>query len=132
MVAVDFDLKYNGAAMSLGGRDAERPYRSFVILGNGVHWTDHDLSILNTYVDYTYLVRDSAIVRYAEYVRKKAELDGEDFFNYFMAYVKGLTTTPPDDFKVHDSDFVPCRPRDAPPLKELLTKQFADYPVNGA
>lgn len=132
LVAVDFDLEYNGTAMAISGRDAVRPYRSVVILGNGVHWTDHDLSVLNAYVDYTYLVRDCAIIRYAEYVREKAETAEKDFFNYFMAYFKGLTNTLVDDFEVHDSDFVPCRPHDAPPLKDVLAAQFADYPVSGA
>jgi hypothetical protein len=132
LVAVDFDLKYNGTAMAIEGRDAARPYRSFVILGNGVHWTDHDSAVLDTYVDYTYCVRDSAIVRYAEYVRRKAELAGEDFFPYFMAYFKGLTNTAADDFEVHDSDFVPLRPSDAAPLQDVLKKQFVGYPVNDA
>jgi hypothetical protein len=132
LVAVDFDLKYNGTAMAIRGREAPRPYRSFVILGNGVHWTDHDLSVLDTYVDYTYLVRDSAIVRYAEYVREKAALAGEDFFSYFMAYFKGLTNTVADDFEVRDSDFVPVRPNSAAPLQDVLKKQFVDYPVNDA
>jgi carbon monoxide dehydrogenase subunit G len=132
LVAVDFDLKYNGTAMAIGGRDATRPYRSFVILGNGVHWTDHDLSVLDTYVDYTYLMHDSAIVRYAEYVREKAELAGEDFFSYFMSYFKGLTKTVADDFEVRDSDFVPVRPKDAAVLQDVLKKQFVGYPVNGA
>lgn len=80
LVAVDFDLRYNGTAMALSGRQADRSYRSFVILGNGVHWTAHDLSVLDTYVDYAYLVQDSAIIRYAEYVREKAVVTGEDFF----------------------------------------------------
>lgn len=132
LVAVDFDLEYNGTAMALGGRDATRPYRSFVILGNGVHWTDHDLSVLDTYVDYTYLVHDSAIVRYAEYVKEKAALAGEDFFSYFMSYFKGLTNTVADDFEVCDSDFVPLRPKDAAALQDVLKKQFVGYPVNGA
>lgn len=132
LVAVDFDLEYNDTAMAHSGRDAIRPYRSVVILGNGVHWTDHDLSVLNAYVDYTYLVRDCAIIRYAEYVREKAEVAEKDFFNYFMAYFKGLTNTLVDDFEVHDSDFVPCRPHDAPPLKDVLAAQFANYPVSGA
>ncbi len=132
LVAVDFDLKYNGTAMAIGGRDAVRPYRSFVILGNGVHWTDHDLAVLDTYVDYTYLVRDSAIVRYAEYVRQKAALAGEDFFSYFMAYFKGLTNTMADDFEVRDADFVPVRPNNAAALQDVLKKQFVGYPVNGA
>ena len=132
LVAVDFDLEYNRTAMALGGRDATRPYRSFVILGNGVHWTDHDLSVLDTYVDYTYLVQDSAIVRYAEYVREKAKLAEENFFPYFMAYFKGLTNTVADDFEVRDSDFVPVRPSGAPALQDVLKKQFVGYPVNGA
>lgn len=129
LVAVDFDLLYNETAMALGGRDAERNYRSFVILGNGVHWTAHDLSILDTYVDCTYLVQDSSIIRYADYVRREADSKGEDFFPYFMSYFKGLTTTEGDGFDVRSSDFVPLRPQDGPSLKEALLGQFADYPV---
>lgn len=129
LVAVDFDLLYNEMAMALSGREAERNYRGFVILGNGVHWTDHDLSILDTYVDCTYLVRDQSIIRYADYVRREADSKGEDFFRYFMSYFKGLTTMEADDFSVDDSDFVPLRPQDGPSLKEAVLKQIADYPI---
>lgn len=131
LVAVDFDLKYNGTAMAIGGRDTVRPYRSFVILGNGVHWTDHDLSVLDAYVDYTYLVHDSAIIRYAEYVREKAELVGEDFFPYFMSYFRRLTNTVADDFEVRSSDFVSVRPNNSAALQDVLKKQFLSYPVSG-
>ncbi len=131
LVAVDFDLKYNGTAMALGGRDMERPYRSFVILGNGVHWTEHDKSVLGAYVDYTYLARDSALIRYAEYIREKAELAGVDFMAHFMAHFRGLTKPPTDDFEVLNSDFDAVRPRGTIPLKEALERQLAPYPVNG-
>ncbi len=129
LVAVDFDLLYNETAMTLSGRDAQRSYRSFVILGNGVHWTPHDLSILDAYVDCTYLVGDQSIIRYADHVRREADSKGEDFFQYFMSYFRGLTTTEADGFDVHDSDFAPLRPQDGPSLKEALLRQFADYPV---
>lgn len=133
LVAVDFDLLYNGTPMAISGRHAGRAYRSFVILGNGVHWTPHDLSVLETYVDYTYLVKDSAIIRYAEYIRERAESAQKGFMPYFMAHFRGLTNTPVDeDFEVYDYDFVPVRPHGAAPLLEALADQFVEYPISGA
>ncbi len=72
LVAIDFDLAFNGTLLTQGDHSRDRLFRSFAILGNGVHWTDHDLSILQTYVDYTYLATDEAIIRYADYIRQIA------------------------------------------------------------
>lgn len=130
LTAVDFDLRYNETALALSGRVPQRSFRSFVILGNGVHWTEHDLSILDTYVDYTYLVRDSAIIRYADYVRGIAEAANEDFFETFMSHFKGLTTTPEDNFEVGEDDFKPLRPLGLyEPLQQTLLAQFGSYPI---
>lgn len=130
LVAVDFDLKYNESALALSGPGSSRPFRSFVILGNGVHWTEHDLSVLGTYVDYTYLVKDSAIIRYADYIRKLAEEEGEDFMDYFMAHFMGLSNTTPDDFEVFEEDFEPLRPEgSSDSLQTTLLAQFGPYPV---
>lgn len=132
LVAVDFDLKYNESALALSTPESHRPFRSFVILGNGVHWTEHDLSILSTYVDYTYLVKDSAIIRYAEYIRGLAEETDEDFMEHFMAHFMGLSNTPPDDFEVFEEDFVPVRPVGlSDSLQKTLLAQFDSYPVIG-
>lgn len=133
LTAVDLDLRYNDAALALSGRGPQRPFRTFVILGNGVHWTEHDLSILETYVDYTYLARDCAIIRYAEYIRERAEASNEDFFEKFMSHFKGLTKTPDDDFEVYKEDFEPLRPVGlSDPLQRTLLDQFAPYNVIGA
>jgi hypothetical protein len=104
LVAVDLDLRHNGSIKPLQDPGVPKKLLSIVALGNGVHWTDKDRAILGTYVDYTWLVRDEAIVRYAEYVR---ELAGEDyeFLPYFMDYFKGMTVQAPDDFTVQDEDF---------------------------
>lgn len=49
-----------------------------------------------------------------------------------MAYFRGLTNTPVDEFEVYDSDFVPVRPHEAEPLKEALVKQVSSYPITYA
>jgi hypothetical protein len=126
LVAIDFDLAFNRTVLALSGR-AARKYRSIVVLGNGVHWTKNDLSVLQTYVDYTYLANDAAIIRYAEYVRAKAIEEGREFLEYFMAYFNGMTKTPPDSFKVHPGDFSVMVPADAPPLLDAVLAQLDDY-----
>jgi hypothetical protein len=83
-----------------------------VALGNGVHWTAKDLAVLGTYVDYTYLVRDAAIIRYAEYVQELSGDDPEEFIDYFMAYFQGMTKQERDDFEVLDDDFTIVAPED--------------------
>jgi hypothetical protein len=111
LVAVDFDLQFNEMMLSQGAPDSPRQFRSFALLGNGVHWTDHDLSVLQTYVDFTIQVKDEAIVRYAEFVRGLAEASGKPFLGFFMSYFNGMTRTPGDSFQVNASDFVLLRPR---------------------
>lgn len=103
LVAVDLDLQYNNCVKPLeeGG---DKRLLSLVALGNGVHWSEKDKAVLGTYVDYTFLVRDSGIIRYAEYVRDLVDED-EDFLAAFMAYFKGMTKQEPDDFAVGDDDF---------------------------
>ena len=91
LVAVDFDLRFNDTLLCQSSPPGPRKYKSIVALGNGVHWTDHDLAVLETYVDHTYLVRDEAIIRYAEYIRGLALTAGEDFFSVFMSYFIVMT-----------------------------------------
>ncbi len=54
MVAVDLDILHNGTVKPLAESSGDKNYLSLVALGNGVHWTDKDVAILGTYVDYTY------------------------------------------------------------------------------
>jgi hypothetical protein len=128
LVAVDFDLRFNGSVLPLMGRDAERPFRSFVVLGNGVHWTVHDLAVLGTYVDYTFLAQDAAILRYSDWVRARADAAGEPFFAYFMRYFQGMTKTPPDAFAVTPEDFAPLVPAGTYSLLGRLEEQIRPYP----
>lgn len=132
LVAIDFDLRFNGSVLPIMGRDSKRAFRSFVVLGNGVHWTEHDLRILGTYVDYTFVAQDDGILRYAEWIRAKAEALGEDFFPFFMRYFQGMTVTPPDDFVVTSADFVPIAPPGTYSLLDQLEGQVAPYPVSDA
>lgn len=133
LVAVDFDIRYNARILSSSDGEDCRPFRSFALLGNGVHWTDHDLAVLATYVDFTFLVRDTAIIRYAEFVREKAEADGVGFFTYFMSYFNGMTNTAADLFDVSELDFQLLRPTQGPfrdkGLCELVLMQIPDYTV---
>lgn len=132
LVAVDFDLRFNGSVLPIMGRDSVRPFRSFVVLGNGVHWTTHDLAVLGTYVDYTFLATDEAILRYAEWVRERADAAGQEFFGYFMRYFQGLTKTPPDAFDVTAADFVPLVPTGQHSLLGRLEAQVGPYSVTTA
>jgi hypothetical protein len=129
LVAIDFDLKYNGTLLAQSASGANRSFRSFVVLGNGIHWTVNDLAILETYVDYTYLVDDAAVVRYAEFVRKLSLDSKADFFNYFMTYFQGMTNTPPDAFTVTAADFVPMRPSGAGSFLDAVQRQIPSYKV---
>lgn len=129
LVAVDFDLRFNGSVLPIMGRNAQRPFRSFVVLGNGVHWTTHDLAVLGTYVDYTFLAGDAAILRYSEWVRAKATAAGEDFFAFFMRYFQGMTKTPPDAFEVTAADFLPLVPTGTHTLLGKLEEQVEPYPT---
>jgi hypothetical protein len=129
LVAIDYDLAFNKSLLALTGRKTKRPYRSFVVLGNGVHWKPNDLAVLDTYVDFTYLAQDAGIIRYAEFVRQKAEAAGEEFKDYFMSYFEGMTKTPPDSFTVSAADFVALAPKGAPPLIDMLLAQISKYPT---
>ncbi len=104
LVAIDLDLLHNGNVKPLQPLDAPKQLISIVALGNGVHWTEKDKAVLGTFVDFTWLVRDEAIVRYAEFVRHLAG-DTEDFLPFFMDYFKGMTVQQDDDFEVYDDDF---------------------------
>lgn len=104
LVAIDLDLLHNDNVKPLEAPGSQKKLISLVALGNGVHWTSKDKAILGTYVDYTFLVRDSAIIRYAQFLRERAGED-VDFMEYFMAYFKGMTKQELDDFLVIDDDF---------------------------
>lgn len=129
LVAIDFDLRYNKTLLTQTKDKDQRAFKSFVVLGNGVHWTDHDLAILETYVDFTYLATDDAVIRYAEFVRAIALKQKAEFFKFFMAYFQGMTKTPPDSFTVTNSDFTVVRPKDAGPFLETVAKQIPPYKV---
>lgn len=127
MVAVDLNILHNGTVKPLSGSDEGKTYISLVALGNGVHWTEKDLAILGTYVDYTYSVKDSAIVRYAEFVRALAGGDPAKFFGLFMEYFKGMTKAPPDEFQVSDDDFVVVAPaEEGRSLKAVISEHVLE------
>jgi hypothetical protein len=110
LVAIDLDLLHNGSVKPLEREGAEaKQLISMVALGNGVHWTDKDKAILATYVDFTFLVKDTGIIRYAEYVHEQAD-EAEDALDAFMSYFKGLTKQDEDDFEVNDDDFAVIAP----------------------
>lgn len=129
LVGADFDLRFNETLLALSGIDADRPFRSFVVLGNGVHWTAHDLAVLETYVDYTYLVPDRTIIRYADYVKEAAEELNAEFCSFFRAYFQGMTKTPADAFAVAEDDFDLLRPEEGPSLLQALEGQVGAYPI---
>lgn len=130
LVAIDFDLLFNKTLLALSDRTAARSYKSIVVLGNGVHWTTHDRAILRTYVDNTYLAADSAIIRYADYVRAKAEAAGRAFFEFFMGYFDGMTQTVSDDFIVRESDFPAIEPENAAGLLRTVEAQMRPFPTH--
>lgn len=120
LVAIDLDLKVNGTVKPLQDSNADKQLLSFVALGNGVHWTEKDKAVLGTFVDFTYLVPDKSIIRYAEYVKAKAPANA-DIMKHFMDYFKGMTVQVEDDFQVFDDDFEIIVPTDeARSLKEIL------------
>lgn len=133
LVAIDFDLLFNDGMLVASAPDDYRPFRSFALLGNGVHWTDHDLSVLQTYVDYTFQVKDEAIIRYAEFVRGIATSGGVEFFDFFMEYFYGMTVTPADAFAVDAKDFLLLRPAKGKAagstLLDLVKAQIPSYKV---
>ena len=132
LVAIDADLKFNTVikAYAATSSNTPRPYKSFVVLGNGVHWTTHDRQILGTYVDYTFLVPDSTILRYADFVQVLAEQADQPFFEFFMSYFQGMTKTLPDAFTVDSHDFQVVQPEnETRPFIEIVENQINDYPV---
>lgn len=120
LVAVDIDIHYNGSVKPLQDPQAQKGTISIVALGNGVHWTAKDRAVLGTYVDYTYLVKDAAIIRYARYIQELMN-DGDDFLVYFMDYFQGMTKQDRDEFEVTDQDFEIVEPsREARSLRQVL------------
>jgi hypothetical protein len=128
LVAIDLDIRHNGSVKPLeeaAGQD--KGTISIVALGNGVHWTAKDRALLGTYVDYTYLVRDTAIIRYAEFVQALADED-DDFLDFFMAYFQGMTKQERDDFEVDDDDFEIVAPSgESRSLREVLEQHAAAF-----
>jgi len=104
LVAIDLDLRHNGTVKPLADAAARRRLLSFVALGNGVHWTKKDRAILGTYVDFVFLVKDEAIIRYARWVAEQAD-EENDALAAFMDYFVGMTKQPNDEFLVTDEDF---------------------------
>lgn len=128
LVAIDLDIRHNGSVKPLeAAAGQDKGTISIVALGNGVHWTAKDRAVLGTYVDYTYLVRDAAIIRYAEFVQELADED-DDFLDFFMAYFQGMTKQERDDFEVDDDDFEVVAPADeARSLREVLEQHVAAF-----
>ncbi len=123
LVAIDIDLKNNGTIKPLQTEGSKQTL-SVVALGNGVHWTTKDLQVLQTYVDFTFLVTDAAIIRYAEFVRNLTP-PGEDFLEFFMNYFQGMTKQDPDEFISTDNDFEIVVPRDETrSLREVLSSHI--------
>jgi hypothetical protein len=104
LVAIDLDLRHNGTIKPLATASDARRLISLVAVGNGVNWTPKDKAVLGTYVDFTYLVRDAAIIRYAKFVHERDEQELDELAA-FMAYFVGLTKQSDDDFEVLDDDF---------------------------
>lgn len=124
LVAIDLDLQHNGSVKPLESGLERKKLLSIVVLGNGVHWTEKDRAVLGTYVDFTWLVKDSAIIRYAEYVREMAG-EEDDFLGYFSDYFVGMTKQPNDDFEVFDSDFTVITPsEERRTLREALLEHI--------
>jgi hypothetical protein len=126
LVAIDLDIQHNGNLRCLAG-NAPRKCINGVVVGNGVHWTAKDRNVLRTYTDFVYLARDEAIIRYAEFVRVRAERAKIDFRPFFMSYFNGLTKFAGDDFPVGDDDFAVVTPEaNAKPLSSLLLDHLRD------
>jgi hypothetical protein len=133
LVAIDADLMFNEKIKAQMAPNTLRRYISVVVLGNGVHWTEKDKRILRTFVDYTFLIPDETIIRYADYVRSLSEETGEPFLQFFMSYFKGMTNTPPDSFAVDSMDFQIVQPEaETRSLIEVLEGQIDDYLVEPA
>ncbi|MCT7952380.1 hypothetical protein NG798_21520 [Ancylothrix sp. C2] len=106
LVAIDADLRFNGTVKPQAVPQQLRRYLSIVVLGNGVHWERKSRRVLLTYVDHVYLVPDTSIIRYCDYVRNLSQQKGEDFLQFYMDYFSGMTTMKNDNFQVDDDDFV--------------------------
>lgn len=125
LVAIDADLKFNGTIKALSPEGARRNYVSVAVLGNGVHWTDKDKNILRTFIDYTYLVSDDSIIRYAEYVRSLAAIQNAPFLPFFMEYFQGMIKTAADSFSVTTDDFkIVCPEDETRSLLDVLETQL--------
>jgi hypothetical protein len=103
LVAIDLDLRHNGSVKPLEGPN-QKTTISVVALGNGVHWTSKDRAVLRTYVDFTYLVKDKAIIRYIKFVLDQCG-EEEDPLEFFQAYFQGMTRQERDEFQVTHDDF---------------------------
>lgn len=120
LVAIDVDLLHNGSVKPLEGPN-QKTTISVVALGNGVHWTPKDRAVLRTYVDFTYLVKDEAVIRYAQFVQDLCGED-EDFLEFFKAYFQGMTKQERDEFQVTDNDFEIIEPStEGRSLRQVLT-----------
>ncbi len=126
LVAIDADLKWNKSLKAFGSADIARPYLSVVVLGNGVHWEAKSRHVLTTYVDQVFLVHDSTIIRYCEFVKEKSQAAGKDFLPFYMSYFPGLTKMQEDGFNVSDADFHSLTGEKRPLLEVLEShiKQF--------
>ncbi len=128
LVAIDLDIRHNGSVKPLEvAAGADKGTISIVALGNGVHWTPKDQAVLGTYVDYTYLVKDDAIIRYAEFVQEFVD-EEEDFLDFFMSYFQGMTKQERDEFEVDDDDFEIVAPTDEErSLRVVLEEHVAAF-----
>jgi hypothetical protein len=129
LVAIDLDLHHNGTIKPLSTEGESRNLLSFVALGNGVHWTAKDRAVLGMYVDYTFLVKDDAIIRYARFVEELADED-DDALEALMAYFKGLTKQEDDTFAVGDDDFEIVAPtNERRTLRGVLSEHVRDADI---
>lgn len=125
LVAVDLDLSLNKSVKPQSVSGQPRKYLSVVVLGNGVHWEAKSRKVLDTFVEYAFLVPDTTILRYCEYVRALADQAGQDFLPFFMKYFKGMTIQPPDDFAVSGEDFVGITGTSGESLVALLERHVS-------
>jgi hypothetical protein len=109
LVAIDLDVRHNGSVKPLEDQSEPKKLLSLVALGNGVHWTDKDRKVLGTYVDFSFIVKDAAIIRYADFLKEGFD-EEDDFLEYFMEYFGGLTKQEEDAFEVNDDDFLIVAP----------------------
>jgi hypothetical protein len=110
LVAIDLDLKANGTIKYLA-EEIERKSISIVVLGNGVHWDEKDRSVFRTFVDYAFLMPDSVMIRYADFIKEIAQKHGGDFVAYFRSHFPGMTKMVSDEFQVTKSDLNCLEPR---------------------